>query len=249
MREDVMAKIAAKMEKKREKIDAKVQEYTSVREGVLEEIAALDEELAALTEELAAESAETNGGRRARMEAQRERMLAKQERLQLKAELLADRIERTQEMFTQFQVPFVPTPPSPPLVPSQRTAKQREEEQLRILEMVAEGAISAEDAARLLEALGKGETRPGAPSPQQRPRVVRIRVTDLEANRPRVNVVLPLSLVRGALKRGRGITGIGIEGIDLDLGELDTLLNTGMTGHIIDVVDDEDGERVEIIVE
>jgi hypothetical protein len=37
--------------------------------------------------------------------------------------------------------------------------------------------------------------------------------------------------------------------VSFDVDELEELLRAGVQGHIIDIVDEEDGERVEVLVE
>ncbi|WP_456446564.1 SHOCT-like domain-containing protein [Oceanithermus sp.] len=73
------------------------------------------------------------------------------------------------------------------------------EERKRILQMLAEGQITAEEAAELIEALGDApradaELRPGGPA-----RLLRIYVHDPE-DATEVKVNLPLALARFALK-------------------------------------------------
>ncbi len=123
------------------------------------------------------------------------------------------------------------------------------EERMKILKMVEEGRISAEDGARLLAALS--ETRkPGSP-PGPAPsggeaRWFRVRVTDLATGRPKVNVNIPMGLVQVGIKMGARFA----PGLDSDqMTTLTEALKAGAVGKIIDVTDDEDGEHVEIFVE
>jgi len=119
----------------------------------------------------------------------------------------------------------------------------REESRLKILEMLQEGKITAEDAARLIEALGQQET--GSQS-GQRPRWLRIRVTDTDTDMSRVNITLPIGMVRAGLKMGAHF-GPDIEG--LNMAELESFVQEGRKGHLIDVFDENDGEHVEIFLE
>lgn len=132
------------------------------------------------------------------------------------------------------------------------------EERIKILQMLQEGKISSEAAAQLLQALGDGDTEP--PQPLQpsrnvdvvpaeqgrRPRWLRVRVTDTNSGRPRVNVRLPMSLVNLGLKLGARYTP-EIEGLDVQA--LIEAAQAGENGAFVDVVDDEDGERVEVFLE
>jgi hypothetical protein len=77
-------------------------------------------------------------------------------------------------------------------------------------------------------------------------RYFRIRVSDAATGKAKVNVNIPMGLVNVGLRMGaRFAPEIG----GLDMSELQNAINTGMTGKIIDVTDEEDGEHVEIYVE
>ena len=122
------------------------------------------------------------------------------------------------------------------------------EERLQILKMIQEGKITAEEGAKLLAALaagGKSEAgrreTPGGAAKQ-----FRVRVTDLNSGRNKVNINIPMSLVNVGLKMGARFAP-DIEGINFD--EVIAAIKSGSQGKIVDVVDDDDGERVEIYVE
>jgi hypothetical protein len=119
------------------------------------------------------------------------------------------------------------------------------EERVKILKMVEEGKITAEEAARLLSTLGKTERRRSA-TVDLDSRWLRVRVTDLTTGKPKVNVNIPMRLVSVGLRVGARFIP-DMEGVEL--GDLSQALQEGMTGKIIDVVDEEDNERVEIFAE
>ena len=120
------------------------------------------------------------------------------------------------------------------------------DERMKILKMLEEGKLSADEASRLLKALSKGssETRPG--SQEGESKWLRIRVTDLDGGRAAVNVNLPMRLVNVALRLGAQFIP---EDEDIDLEELAEALKAGLTGKIVDVIDEEEGRQVEIYVE
>ncbi len=120
------------------------------------------------------------------------------------------------------------------------------DERMKILKMLEGGKLSAEEASRLLRALSKGssETRPAAQDAESK--WMRIRVTDLDGDRAAVNVNLPMRLVNVALRLGAQFIPED-EGIDLE--ELAQALKAGLTGKIVDVIDEEEGRQVEIYVE
>lgn len=128
------------------------------------------------------------------------------------------------------------------------------EERIKILQMVQEGKISAEDAAQLLEALeetartdASGAVIPPDPvALGRKPRWFRVRVTDTDTGKPRVNVRLPLSMVSIGLKMGSRFSP-EIEGMDPT--ELMRIIESGEIGQIVDVQDANDGEHVEVFLE
>ncbi len=117
------------------------------------------------------------------------------------------------------------------------------EERLRILKMVEEGKITAEEAAKLLKALSAPRQQSGKTSSA---RWLRIRVTDTKTGKAKALVQIPFSLVEAGIKIGAHFAP-EIEGIDMS--NLVDALRSGETGKLIDVVDEEDGEHVEIFVE
>lgn len=128
------------------------------------------------------------------------------------------------------------------------------EERMQILKMVETGQISAEEGARLLQALEAGARKErGAPPPFPTPpprgngaRWLRIRVTDLTSGRHKVNVNIPMSLVGVGIRMGARFAP-EMAGVNMD--QLLEAVRNGSVGKIIDVEDNEDGERVEIYIE
>lgn len=124
------------------------------------------------------------------------------------------------------------------------------EDRMKILKMIEEGKISAEDGAKLLSALSEGRRGPGPVGPSRLAgtagRWLRIRVTDIATGRSKASVQIPLGLIDAGLKIGAHFAP-EVEGVDMSY--VMEALRSGMTGKIIDVTDDEDGEHVEIYVE
>ncbi len=124
------------------------------------------------------------------------------------------------------------------------------EERLKILKMIEEGKINAEEGAKLLSALSEGRRGPGGmptpPRPPGGPRWLRVRVTDVTTGRSKASVQIPLDLVDAGLKIGAHFAP-EVNGVDMN--NVMQAVRSGMTGKIIDVTDDEDGEHVEIYVE
>jgi hypothetical protein len=122
------------------------------------------------------------------------------------------------------------------------------EERMKILKMIEEGKLSAEEGTKLLAALSEKRmpTPPGMPGMPGGPRWLRIRVTDVRTGRSKASVQIPLALVDAGMKIGAHFAP-EVEGVDMS--NVMEALRSGMTGKIIDVTDDEDGEHVEIYVE
>jgi hypothetical protein len=121
------------------------------------------------------------------------------------------------------------------------------EERMRILRMIQEGKINAEEGARLLAALRESR-REGPPPPSGRlsKNWLRVRVTDMKTGRTKVSVNLPMGLVDAGMRIGAQYAP-QLGGIDIS--QFMDEIKSGAQGKIIDVIDEEDGEHVEIFVE
>ena len=121
-------------------------------------------------------------------------------------------------------------------------------ERLKILQMLEEGKITAEEATTLLRALeGSQRAVSSVASLGGENRYLRIQVTDLASGSAKVNVTIPLSLVSAGLRMAKRFAPEEFEGFDMQ--ELKDLITSGTVGKIVEVVDAEDNERVEIYVE
>lgn len=122
------------------------------------------------------------------------------------------------------------------------------DERLKILNMIAEGKITAEEGAQLLNALrgadkrthGSAAVEPGSP------RFLRVRVTDSRTGRVKANINIPVSLLHVAVRIGARFAP-DLEGMDFT--EVMEIINQGGRGKLIDVTDEDDLERVEIFAE
>ena len=122
------------------------------------------------------------------------------------------------------------------------------EERMKILKMIEDGKLSAEEGTKLLSALSERRmpTPPRAPGMPGPARWLRIRVTDTRSGRSKASVQIPLALVDAGLKIGAHFAP-EVEGVNMS--NVMDALRSGVTGKIIDVTDEEDGEHVEIYVE
>ena len=123
------------------------------------------------------------------------------------------------------------------------------EERMKILKMIDEGKLSAEEGAKLLSALSasqKASPNAGISLGAGGARWLRVKVTDTASGRSKATVQIPISLIDAGMKIGAHFAP---EVAGVDMSEVMDALRNGMTGKIIDVMDDEDGEHVEIFVE
>lgn len=127
------------------------------------------------------------------------------------------------------------------------------EERLKVLKMVQEGKITPEMAAELLKALDSSAKKPIQDDTsnvvfpgRDGGKFFRVRVTDTDTGRTRVNVRLPLGMVNAGVRMGMRFSP-EVEG--LDAAKLAEALARGETGQIMDIYDDEDGEHVEVYIE
>jgi hypothetical protein len=126
-------------------------------------------------------------------------------------------------------------------------------ERMRILELLEQGKITAQEASELLSALddrqreGSRRERPRwAPPdpPPDRPRWFRVRVTDRTTGRPRANVTIPIGMVGFGLGFAHRFRVPGGSHID----DILDAVRSGRRGTVFDVSGG-DGERVELIIE
>ncbi|MBE3579479.1 MAG: hypothetical protein IMW83_06370 [Caldanaerobacter subterraneus] len=123
------------------------------------------------------------------------------------------------------------------------------EERLKILKMVEEKKITAEEAAELLKALEVEEEKEIKRVPR-RFRWLKIKVTDINTNKVKVNLSIPYSLLAWGMRIAGKFTPSDIlEEHGIKFEELLKAIEGGETGKIIDVYDEEDGEHVEISLE
>lgn len=120
------------------------------------------------------------------------------------------------------------------------------DERMKILKMIDEGKISAEEGAKLLAALSESR-KPSRKIPVKSSsggaRWLRVRVTDMVTGKSKATINLPMGLVDAGLNIASQYAP------DVAFDELFAAIDAGAEGKIIDVIDEEDGEHVEIFIE
>lgn len=124
------------------------------------------------------------------------------------------------------------------------------EERMRILKMIQDGVITAEDGIRLLDSIEQSVKREKDGQPVEEAgraaKFFRVRVTDTNTGKARVNVRLPVSVLSAGMKMGARFS-TEIQG--LDPSDLMQFIREGTIGKIVDVFDEKDGEHVEVFLE
>lgn len=122
------------------------------------------------------------------------------------------------------------------------------EERMKILQMVENGRLNAGEGAALLSTLNQGNQSDPASVPKMpgSPGWFRVRVTDLVTGKRKVTVNIPFNLMDWGLKVGAQYSP---EVANINLAELRELLHQAVDGKLVEVIDEEDGEHVEIFVD
>lgn len=137
------------------------------------------------------------------------------------------------------------------------------EESHKVLEMLEQGKITAEQAGRLLSSIEEpGEVE--APF-GKKPRWLKVKVWDKDADKPKVNVNVPIALLKAGIKVGakfqsfipdsaketmaeRGVDLSQIENIEQLSEVIDSMTLSGPFV-LAEVENAEDNERVEVTIE
>jgi DNA-binding transcriptional ArsR family regulator len=131
------------------------------------------------------------------------------------------------------------------------------EKRTEILQLLADGKITAGEAAELLSPSPAAEAQSPTPPPApealkqteaengRKPQWLHIQVSDMSTGKSRVKVNIPLRMVKFGLNMGRRFAP-EMEGVNWD--DLSRVV-TEEEGVLVDVQDDEDGEHVRIYVD
>lgn len=121
------------------------------------------------------------------------------------------------------------------------------EERMKILKMINEGKITAEEGSKLLKTLGGSEKSKRVKKQIGSSQWLRVRVTDMAKGKTKVNINLPLKLLDAGLNIA---SQFAPDMEDEQMMEaVKEALSANLQGKIVDVIDEEDQEHVEVFIE
>ena len=122
-------------------------------------------------------------------------------------------------------------------------------ERMMILKMIEEGKVTADEGIKLLTSVQPERNKRKSKiisSGNDNQKWFRVKVSDTRTGSNKATVTLPLALMDWGLKVGSQFAP-DLEKVDL--GDLSEILHDGLDGKIVDVIDEEDGEHVEIFID
>ncbi len=122
------------------------------------------------------------------------------------------------------------------------------EERMKILKMISEEKITAEEGAQLLSALTQHSEKPKSGGRRSLAgHMLRVRVTDMATGRAKAKINVPMRLVDAGLNIAAQFAP-EMENAQM-MDAVKEALSENMTGKIVDVIDEEDQEHVEIYID
>ncbi len=122
------------------------------------------------------------------------------------------------------------------------------EERMKILKMINDGKINAEEGSQLLSALSQRSDKSRKTAKRSLAgQMLRVRVTDMSTGKAKVNVNVPMRLVDAGINIAAQFIP-EMENAQM-LEAVKEALSENMSGKIVDVIDEEDQEHVEIFIE
>ncbi len=123
------------------------------------------------------------------------------------------------------------------------------EERLKVLELLAQGKISAEDAERLLDALSGDSAEPVSLSVIKNDKKLPFRMLKIfvdSQDGEKVRIQIPIEFAK-FLKKGK-YGNVNLNEMDIDIDSILAMVETGAIGELVTVTSGE-GDNVRIVVE
>jgi hypothetical protein len=122
------------------------------------------------------------------------------------------------------------------------------EERMKILKMINDGKINAEEGSQLLSALSQRSDKPHRTARSSLSnQMLRVRVTDMSTGNAKVNINVPMKLVDAGINIAAQFIP-EMESAQM-MEAIKEALSENLSGKIVDVIDEEDQEHVEIFIE
>ncbi len=123
---------------------------------------------------------------------------------------------------------------------------EMKEERMKILELLSKGVITADEAEKLLSAIGSAEEEPEVIVPKKKDQFKMLKVLVDSSDGDKVRIELPIEFAK--LLKNKKLTHIEDTDLDIDIDALIQMINAGVVGEIVNVKS-ADGDEVRIIVE
>ena len=123
------------------------------------------------------------------------------------------------------------------------------EERMRILQMIQEGKITAEEGAKLLEAMEETDKEPEQISLPREGKSLKVKITEINSGSVKVNLSLPLGIARFVKNFIPPAERMKLEDRGIDLDSVFANLDLGTLGKLIEVEDEQEGHKIEIWIE
>jgi hypothetical protein len=117
------------------------------------------------------------------------------------------------------------------------------EERMRILKMLGEGKVTADEAAKLLDAIGKASGGPAAGTGRK---MLRVLVHD-GGKEAKVNVNIPIELIKVGMQFIPEKERARMEEWGISLDSIIEMIQSGAQGKLVDI--EQEGKRVEVVIE
>ncbi|MBU0996606.1 MAG: hypothetical protein KKE16_01010 [Firmicutes bacterium] len=120
------------------------------------------------------------------------------------------------------------------------------EERMKILELLTKGVISADEAEKLLSALGETSQTETFPATQKKGPFRMLKINVDSADGDVVRVELPIEFAK--LLKSKKLNVGNLDDMDIDVDALIQMINSGAIGEIVNIKS-ADGDTVKIVVE
>jgi hypothetical protein len=122
---------------------------------------------------------------------------------------------------------------------------QFKEERMKILDLLSKGIITAQEAEKLLSAVGEETVDAEVFTPKKKApfRMLKIHIDSSDGDNVRVQIPIEFAKL---LKTGK--FNINLKQADLDIDELLDMINSGVSGELVNITS-ADGDIIKIVVE